>query len=121
MIFSETEDEAAISCESAVDIVDARIPAITSPAKRANKKLCSLIFCARTTIRVSALAELERLSLSIRDVSAPLCVSALPTTPRNTAIANEKTTHTEAILLESFNSEAFLIAMNLRSICGIPK
>ena len=97
------------------------MPAITSPAKRANMKLCSLIFCARTTISVSALAELERLLLSIRDRRAPLCDIALPTTPRNTAIDNENTTQTEAILLESFNSEAFLIAINLRSICGIPK
>ena len=95
-IFSEALDEAARSCESAVDIVQASIPAKISPAKIARITPCSLM---KKPIFISTVSDSEFfVNVSIM----PFLLSVLATIPMNIAINIEMTTHTDAIRREVF-------------------
>ncbi len=89
----DTAEEAARSCESAVDIVEARIPARIVPARNAGRIPYVL---NRSEICTMIVSESEPESTA----SAPASLMARPITPINTATASEITTHVVATLLE---------------------
>lgn len=87
-------------------MVAARIPAITTPANSGRKKEVDI--CTKM--------------LSAEDfVSRAVGNIALPIMPIITAANSEIAHQTEATLLESLSSEAFLMPMNFKSTCGMPK
>ena len=102
--FSDTADDAARSCESAVDIVDARIPAMIRPPTIAARGPAFARRLAITTITVSG---------SARGSITLFFVIARPTTPMNIATASEITTHTVATRLETLSFLLSFIAINL--------
>ena len=108
------EDDAQRSCESAVDIVDARIPESTTPAITA--KMAPWL-ARRSDIFIITVSESEPESAGMQP--SPLIAS--PTTPIQTDTAIEIRTQTVATLLESESFFSSSIAMNLSRICGIPK
>ena len=110
----ETEEEAASNCESAVDMVEARIPARIVPARSAGSTPCWLIRSAILTMIVS---EAEPSS----GISSPAAVMASPMIPISTATAREMTTHPVATLLDSFNFSSSSMAIKRSRICGMPK
>ena len=112
--FCATDDDAARSCESAVDIVAARIPARISPAITAATGPMPLISLAITTITVSE-------DEPSRNSKAPALVIPYPITPIKIAIASDTTTQTVAIRLESVSFSFSSIAIKRSSTCGIPK
>ena len=103
----ETADAAARSCESAVDMVEARIPARMVPARNAGRIPCVL---RRSAILTMIVSEAEPSS----KVSSPAFVIPRPTTPMRTATAREITTHVVATLLERESFFSSSIAMKRR-------
>ena len=108
------ELDAASSCESAVDMVDARIPDRTTPAISAGRTPWVASSFAISTMMVSDWLP-PRLGI------APAAVIPRPTIPMKIATLIEITTHTDAIRLESFSFLSSPIAMKRSRICGIPK
>ena len=113
-IFSVTLDEAAKSCESDVDMVDARIPARIIPATMAKIKPCLLITVEIWTIIVSESNEPYAPKIPSVDILNPIM-------PIKIAAAMEITTHVLAIRLDNLTFSGSSIAINLNKICGMPK
>ena len=107
-----TEEEAAKSWESAVDIVAAKIPAKITPASSAAGTPYWLSRLEICTIIVSESAKCSKV---------PAAVMALPTTPMNTATAMEITTQVVATRREIVSFFSSSIAINRSRMCGIPK
>ena len=106
-------DDAARSWESAVDIVDARMPEIITPVSRAKNMPFSPIFFAISMIirwEFSAVSEI-----------APFETAALPMTPINIATPIETTTHDVAMRRDVASFFESLIAIKRSRMCGIPK
>ena len=102
IIFSETLDEATRSCESAVDIVEARIPAIMIPAINAAS---TPFLLSRVAIEMMIVSDLELASDADEadeksGSSAPLSVIPIPTIPITIATAIEIMTQIVPTLLE---------------------
>ena len=113
-IFSETAEDAAKSWESAVDMVEARIPARITPAPITASTPFSL---NKAAIRIMIVSESD----PERNPIAPTSDMARPTMPIKIATAIEITTHTEAILLDLPILSSFSVAINRRRMWGIPK
>ena len=114
-ISCDTELDAARSCESAVDIVEAMMPDRIRPAISAGKNPKLLRRWAISMITVSEEPD---------DVSSPITpalVMPSPIRPIRIATPMAMTTQILAIRLESFSFRSSSIAMNRRRICGIPK
>ena len=111
-ISSDALDAAARSCESAVDMVAASMPASMSPATHAVNTPCVL---SRSDILMIAVSGSSSTPID------PFAVIALATNPMMIAANIAMKTHTLAILLETESFSSFSIAMNLRRIWGIPK
>ena len=112
--FSETEDEAASSWESAVDMVDARIPARIRPASTAQTMP---FWLSRLAMRTMMVSESEPARLS----SAPALVMARPTMPMNTATNSETMTQEVATRRDSLSFFSSSMAMKRSRMCGMPK
>ena len=112
--FSETEDEAASSWESAVDMVDARIPARIRPASTAQTMP---FWLSRSAMRTMMVSESEPARLS----SAPALVMARPTMPMNTATNSETMTQEVATRRDSLSFFSSSMAMKRSRMCGMPK
>ena len=100
----DTAEDAAKSCESAVDIVEARMPARIVPASKAGRIPCLLNKSAICTMIVSE-------SEPVRVFKAPTSLIARPITPIKTATAREMTTQIVATRLESVSFYSSSIAM----------
>ena len=109
-----TEDDAARSCESAVDMVLARIPESTTPARSA-----AAIPCVERRFEVCTITVSEA-DPSSTGMSPPLDMAS-PTIPIRTATAMEITTHTDATLRESFSLLSSSIAIKRSRMWGMPK
>ena len=113
-MFWETAEEAARSWESAVDMVDARIPARIRPATIANRKPCWLSTSAMRTMMVSE-------SEPVRVGMTPALDMDRPTTPMKTATAREMTTQMDATRRDRLSLRSSSMAMKRSRTWGIPK
>ena len=112
--FSETAEEAARSWESAVDIVQAKIPASVMPAPMIARNPCWHKSVATWMMIVS---EEEPFNSTMTPFFVRLC----PTTPIKIATAIEITTHTVAIRLDIAILSSCSVAIKRRSTWGTPK
>jgi hypothetical protein len=106
MMFSETDEEAARSCESEVDIVAARIPERIIPAKIAKSQLCLLMSEAIWTITFSE-------SEPSRKGIASVAHRQSDDTDQD-GYSHGDNNPDEATLLESFSLLSSSIAINLK-------
>ena len=109
-ISSETAEAVTRSCESAVDIIAARIPQRKIPPMKMRMKLPSKIWRI-VLINTVSLVVLSRVSFK----------KPLAKIPKNEAAPSERITQTIAMILDFLTSASDLIAMNLTRMCGIPK
>ena len=108
-------EAAARSCASAVDMVEARIPASTTPASSAANTPFSLMRAAILTRIASAAEPLSKVRM------APMRLMAKPTIPTMMATVMEMTTHTVPTRREIFSFSSSLMAMKWLRIWGMPK
>ena len=108
-------EAAAGSLESAVDMVEARMPASTTPAMMAKSTPCWLSRSDRRMMMVSASA------LEPRKGILPVWVTPRPTMPMRMAMNMEMTTHTVAIRREVLSLASSSMAMNRSRMWGMPE
>ena len=114
-ISCDTEEEAARSCESAVDMVEAMMPERIRPATSAGRNPKVLRKCAISTMTVSEALEV------VSSPITPAFVMPRPITPIRMATLIAITTQMLAILRDSASLRSSSIAMKRSRICGIPK
>lgn len=105
-ISRDSADEAMSRYESDELIVAARIPDMITPASSGGSSPVDI------TIKIFSAELLVRRAAGYND---------LPIKPIATAAKSEITHQTIAILLDFLSSEDFVIAINLKSTCGMPK
>ena len=113
--FWDTLEAAVKSCESAVDMVLARMPASTIPATMERRKPWPPSSPERRIIIVSESA------LEVKVSSFPAAETPHPIIPMRIATNMEMTTHTEAIRRDKPSLFSSSIAIKRRRIWGIPK
>ena len=111
---SDAADAVTRSCESAVDMIAARIPQRKIPPINGN---------ARSVENSLLIISINTLSAEEAPSSPSTAGSryARPITPIKQAAVSERISHTIAITLDFFNSFSFFTAINRVRICGIPQ